>query len=133
MQKVNGIGGVFFRAKNPDALAKWYRDHLGVLPTPASYEEPPWQQEAGPTVIAPFPETTTYFGDSKQSWMINFRVRDLDTMVSELRSAGIKVEIDTVKYPNGRFARLTDPEGNPVELWQPAADDGTCVQKGIAK
>lgn len=117
-QKVLGIGGLFFRAENPQALAKWYEQHLGISLTPTSYQEEPWQQEAGPTVFAPFKQDTTYFGDSDQGWMVNFRVADLNAMVAQLQGAGIKVgEIET--YPNGDFARLEDPEGNPIQLWQP--------------
>jgi glyoxylase I family protein len=120
MEKVTGIGGFFFRASDPAALARWYQEHFGVTPTPASYDDPSWQQEAGPTVFAPFPASTTYFGDEQQTWMINFRVRNLDAMVSQLRESGIAVEIDAETYPNGRFARLNDPEGNPIQLWEPA-------------
>ena len=123
MGKVTGIGGLFFRAKDPTALGRWYQEHLGVTMTPSSYEELPWWQEAGPSGVSPFPETTEYFGDSKQMWMVNFRVRDLDAMVAQLRAAGIAIEVDVQQYPNGRFARLHDPEGNPVELWQPAGRD----------
>jgi predicted enzyme related to lactoylglutathione lyase len=123
MEKVTGIGGLFFRAKDPEALGRWYQEHLGVTMTPSSYEELPWWQEAGPSGVSPFPETTEYFGDSKQMWMVNFRVRDLDAMVAQLRAAGIAIEVDAQQYPNGRFARLHDPEGNPVELWQPAGRD----------
>lgn len=82
--------------------------------------ELPWRQEAGPTAFAPFPEATNYFGDSGKVWMINFRVRDLDAMTAQLRAAGIGVEPDLHSYPNGRFAGLHDPEGNPIELWEPA-------------
>ena len=123
MEKVTGISGLFFRAKDPEALGRWYQEHLGVTMTPSSYEELPWWQEAGPSGVSPFPETTEYFGDSKQMWMVNFRVRDLDAMVAQLRAAGIAIEVDAQPYPNGRFARLHDPEGNPVELWQPAGRD----------
>jgi len=119
MEKVTGIGGVFFRAKNPGALTGWYREHLGITPVPDNYDDPPWLQEAGPTVFAPFEATTEYFGASSQSWMINFRVADLAKMVSQLKAAGIEVTVDTEEYPNGKFARLHDPEGNPIELWQP--------------
>lgn len=119
MEKVTGIGGLFFRARDPKSLAKWYEDHLGILPTPTSYGGPVWTQEAGATVFAPFPESTGYFGDPKQMWMINFRVRDLNKMAAQLRASGIEVTVDPQKYPNGRFARLHDPEGNPIELWQP--------------
>ncbi|MGA7622652.1 MAG: VOC family protein, partial [Candidatus Acidiferrales bacterium] len=82
-------------------------------------DESPWLQEAGPTVFAPFSETTDYFGDASKTWMINFRVRDLNAMVTQLRDAGISVEVDSERYPNGRFARLNDPEGNPIQLWEP--------------
>ena len=123
MEKVTGIGGLFFRAHDPAALGRWYQQHLGVSLTPSSYEESAWQQEAGPTVFAPFAETSDYFGDVHKVWMVNFRVRDLDRMAAQLRAAGIKVEIDPKSYPNGRFARLHDPEGNPIELWQPTGRD----------
>ncbi|MEM8954492.1 MAG: VOC family protein [Verrucomicrobiota bacterium] len=121
MERVTGIGGLFFRAVDPEALGKWYRDHLGVDLVPTSYEEGPWEQEAGPTVFAPFPADTEYFGKAEQSWMINFRVRDLDAMVLQLREAGIEVKVDEETHPNGRFARVHDPEGNPVELWESAS------------
>jgi glyoxylase I family protein len=74
-------------------------------------------------VFNPFPQETDYFGEALRVWMVNFRVRDLDAMVTQLRGAGILVEIDPQVYPNGRFARLHDPEGNPIELWQPAGGD----------
>ena len=121
MEKVTGIGGFFFRASDPAALARWYQEYFGITPAPSSYDEPSWQQQAGPTVFAPFPASTTYFGDEKQTWMINFRVCNLDAMIAQLRAAGIAVEIDQETYPNGRFARLADPEGNPVQLWEPAS------------
>jgi glyoxylase I family protein len=123
MEKVTGIGGLFFRARDPAALGAWYRDHLGVTPVPTNYDELGWRQEAGPTAIAPFPENTDYFGNAKQTWMVNFRVRNLDAMAAQLRAAGIRVEIDSTEYPNGRFARLHDPEGNPIELWEPKGRD----------
>jgi predicted enzyme related to lactoylglutathione lyase len=121
MEKVTGIGGLFFRAHDPAALGRWYQEHLGVTLTPAKYDDPVWEQEAGPTVFSPFPESTKYFGDPQKMWMVNFRVRDLDKMAGQLRAAGSEVKIDPQTYPNGRFARLHDPEGNPIELWQPAA------------
>jgi glyoxylase I family protein len=123
MEKVTGIGGVFFRAREPKALAKWYQNHLGVDVVPDSYDELPWQQQAGPAAFAPFPDDTTYFGDPSKHWMINFRVARLDAMVAQLQAADIPVEVDPESYPNGRFARLHDPEGNPIELWQPAGRD----------
>jgi predicted enzyme related to lactoylglutathione lyase len=118
MEKVTGIGGFFFRAHDPKALGLWYQQHLGISLTPSSEGGSAWEQEAGPTAFAPFPETSKYFGDPEKVWMLNFRVRDLDKMAAQLHAAGIEVKI----YPddsNGRFARVHDPEGNPIELWQP--------------
>lgn len=123
MERVTGIGGFFFRAKDPAALAQWYADHLGVDLVPPTYEEEVWLQEAGPTVFAPFPADTEYFGRDEQTWMINFRVRDRDAIVQQLRDAGVEVDVDPELYPNGRFARLVDPEGNPIQLWEPTADE----------
>jgi glyoxylase I family protein len=122
MEKVTGIGGFFFRAKDPKALGLWYQQHLGVSLVPTSSEESPWEQEAGPTAFAPFKETSGYFGDPAKVWMLNFRVRDLNKMAAQLQAAGIEVKIDPQSDPTGlgMFARLHDPEGNPIELWQPA-------------
>ena len=123
MERVTGIGGFFFRAKDPKKLAQWYQDNLGVTMTPKSYGEEAWQQQAGTTVFAPFQHDTTYFGDMRLQWMINFRVRDLDKMAAQLRKNGTAVEIDPETYPNGRFAKTADPEGNPIQLWQPGGVD----------
>jgi catechol 2,3-dioxygenase-like lactoylglutathione lyase family enzyme len=118
MEKVTGIGGFFFRARDPEALSIWYRDHLGIAPVPSGADEQPWRQLAGTTAFAPFPETTEYFGDLGKSWMINLRVKDLDAMMAQLRRAGIAVEVNPENDLYGRFARLLDPEGNPIELWE---------------
>jgi len=123
MERVTGIGGLFIRANDPGKLAEWYEEHLGVTRSPTSYEDEPWQQEQGPTIFAPFENDTEFFGRPSQSWMINFRVNDLDAMVKQLEMAGIEVEVDKAEYPNGRFARLLDPESNPIQLWQPKTSD----------
>ncbi len=120
MEKVLGIGGLFFRSRNPDALAAWYQDCLGIDLVPTSYDQSPWTQEKGPTVFAPFPSDTDYFGDAAQQWMVNFRVSNLDAMVAQLKSRNVDVALDPESYPNGRFARLHDLDGNPIELWEPA-------------
>jgi predicted enzyme related to lactoylglutathione lyase len=109
---------LFIRARDPKGLALWYANRLGVALPPGDYTQESWRQEAGPTVFNPFPENTDYFGPRSQMWMVNFRVRDLDAMVTQLRCAGIEVEVDPHDFPNGRFARLHDPEGNPIELWE---------------
>jgi predicted enzyme related to lactoylglutathione lyase len=100
-------------------VAKWYSDHLGVELTPQDYGQQPWRQEAGPSVFQPFPSDTDFFGPPERMWMLNFRVRDLAAMVKQLRGAGIVVDVDDQEYPNGLFARLDDPEGNPIQLWEP--------------
>lgn len=114
---VTGIGGFFWRSRDPKALASWYREHLGIEAGDTSI----WMQQAGPTVFAPFPADTDYFG-ADRSWMLNFRVEGLDEMLASLRSAGITIETraewDSPEV--GRFARLHDPEGNPIELWESA-------------
>jgi predicted enzyme related to lactoylglutathione lyase len=120
MERVTGIGGLFFRAQDPGALSTWYEAHLGVSSVGANYDRDPWHQAAGPTVFAPFPQSSDYFGSTDRTWMVNFRVRDLDAMTEQLRAANIDVKVDPKRYPNGRFARLMDPESNPIELWEPA-------------
>jgi glyoxylase I family protein len=123
MERVEGIGGFFFRAKDPRKMAEWYEANLGVTGIPTNKDARPWRTSAGTTAFAPFKEDTSYFGDRRFQWMINFRVRDLTKMVAQLRERGIAVELDPEVYPNGRFARLADPEGNPIQLWEPSGKD----------
>jgi glyoxylase I family protein len=123
MERVHGIGGFFFRARDPKGLAQWYATHLGVDPVPTDYDGKAWSQQAGTTVFAPFQHDTTYFGRDEQTWMINFRVRNLAAMVAQLRAADIEVDVEAESYPNGSFARLQDPEGNPIQLWEPGGVD----------
>lgn len=119
-QTVLGLGGLFFRAEDPAALAAWYEKHLGINPVPTSYEEEPWTQEAGPTVFSPFPAASTQMGNEGKQMVLNFRVADLDGFVAQLTADGVQVEVDPETYPNGRFASLNDPENNPIQLWEPA-------------
>ena len=113
---VTGIGGFFFRAKNPDQLKDWYARHLGV----GAGEHGLWDMTAGPSVFAPFPADTDYFA-ADRSFMLNFRVENLDKMVAKLRASGLSVTTnpDWNAPGVGRFARLHDPERNPIELWEP--------------
>lgn len=118
MAKVTGIGGFFFRSKGKDALAEWYKTHLGVTDF--------WKQEEGLTVFAPFRQETDYFPADKQ-WMLNLRVDNLDELMQSLKAAGIAVETRPGEWDTpetGRFARIYDPEGNPLELWEPPAETG---------
>ncbi|MDA7425835.1 VOC family protein [Thalassococcus lentus] len=118
MEKVLGFGGFFFRAKNPAALAAWYETHLGINPAPRDMEMQPWVTNEGVAVFAPFPADSDYFEQSK-TFMLNFRVADLDRMVTQLKDAGIDVEVMQTIEGLGRFARIHDPEGTPIELWEP--------------
>jgi glyoxylase I family protein len=117
MEKVIGIGGIFFKSKNPTSLSSWYEKHLGITIPPPSYSDPDWQQEAGPTVFAPMDKTSEHF-QNNSVLSINFRVNSLDAMHRQLIAVGIEVEIDPVTYPNGRFASLNDPEGNQIQIWE---------------
>jgi catechol 2,3-dioxygenase-like lactoylglutathione lyase family enzyme len=113
---VMGIGGFFFRSADPGALSAWYQTHLGILPNGD------WIQETGPTVFAPFPATTDYFAPDRP-FMLNLRVSDLDGLLANLEAAGIAI----IRNPDwdaggfGRFARIHDPQGNPIELWEAPA------------
>lgn len=121
---VLGIGGLFFRARDPEALGDWYREHLNVgpgcvAPAGGDADDMCWMAEGGPIVFAPFPAESDYFAKDRQ-FMLNLRVTDLDQMVEQLRDSGVEVETrDEWNDPNvGRFARIHDPEGNPIELWE---------------
>lgn len=120
MERVTGIGGFFFKSKDPKALADWYDKMLGVSKAPTGPGEEPWTQEKGHTAFVPFPENSPMLGS--KPFMLNFRVQSLDKMVKQLRDAGSKVEVDPTVYPYGRFASLEDPEGNPIQLWEPASN-----------
>jgi predicted enzyme related to lactoylglutathione lyase len=113
---VTGIGGIFFRAKDPAALGAWYAEHLGV----GGGEYGVWEQAAGPTVFSPFDAGTDYFPAEKQ-WMLNLRVDGLDALKASLVARGIEVTTNPEwDAPGvGRFARIQDPEGNQIELWEP--------------
>lgn len=122
---VLGVGGLFFRAKNPEALGNWYREHLNVgagcaAENAGAPDDMCWMARGGPVVFAPFSVDTDYFPGA---FMLNLRVSGLPEMIETLRSRGIAVETrDEWNDPNvGSFARIQDPEGNPVELWEPVS------------
>ena len=124
---VVGMGGLFFRADDPDALSAWYKEHLGVgggcdATGTAEPNEWVWQTQGGPMVFAPFKRATDYFAADK-AFMINLRVSDLDALLEKLRAADIAI-ITKPEWDDpttGRFARIHDPEGNAIELWEPPA------------
>ncbi len=126
MTRVTGLGGAFFKAKDPDKLGAWYRDLLGVPVEDGRYAVFEWRhtenpERLGSTVWAVFPADTEYFGAESSDFMLNFRVDDLDRVLSELRDEGVDVDARVETTPQGRFGWITDPEGNRVELWEPPA------------
>jgi len=123
MERVTGIGGVFLKARDPIALAAWYHEHLGV---PIDEGKPYGTLTAGAsgqqreqTVWSAFPADTTYFGTPGASFMVNYRVANLDRMLAQLRAAGAAVDDKVEDYEYGRFGWAFDPEGNRFELWEP--------------
>jgi len=125
-RRVTGLGGIFFKARDPRRLTAWYRDHLGIAAGEDGAVVFRWRdlenrESVGTTVWAPFEEDTKYFEPSRAPFMINYRVADLDAMLAQLRDAGVAVDerIETSEY--GRFGWVMDPEGNRIELWQPPA------------
>jgi predicted enzyme related to lactoylglutathione lyase len=123
MARAVGVGGVFFKARDPKALSQWYETHLGVggrvSDDALSFEGP---ASVGITVFGLFTEDTKYFGEGPQQFMVNFRVDDLDALLAQLGAAGVRVDPKRADYAEyGRFAWIWDPEGNRVELWEPAA------------
>lgn len=122
MAKAVGVGGIFFRSRDPKGLASWYAQHLGI---PAmedgslAFDGP---ETTGMTVFAPFPAETKYFGDGPQQMMVNFRVDDLDALLTQLGEAGVRIDPKRDDYSYGKFAWIWDPEGNRIELWQAVAD-----------
>ena len=122
MAKAVGFGGVFLKASDPKKLSAWYAEHLGI-PTQdggaLAFDGP---ESMGLTVFAHFPESTKYFGDGPQKAMVNFRVDDLDALLGQLGAAGVQIDPKRDDYPYGKFAWIWDPEGNRIELWQPAAE-----------
>jgi predicted enzyme related to lactoylglutathione lyase len=117
-EAVEGVGGVFFRAHDPDALRAWYAGHLGI--DMEDFGTVFTAKDGDQTVWAPFPNDTAYFGPSGQQLMVNFRVRDLDAMLAELRAAGVDVDDRVERMEYGRFAWASDLEGNRFELWEPS-------------
>ena len=123
MKKVTGIGGVFFKCKDPGKLKEWYKTHLGFNTNDygANFE---WRQaedstKKGSTTWSPFKESTKYFEPSAKDFMINYRVENLEALVEELKKEGVTV-VDTIeKYDYGKFVHIMDLEGNKVELWEP--------------
>ena len=123
-ERVTGIGGVFIRSRDPEALAAWYREHLGVPVAPdGTYGVFPGGDDGSYSVWSTFPADTKHFGDGPSTCMINYRVSDLDAMLAQLRAAGVWVSDDVQDGEYGKFGWAADPEGTRFELWQPPAGE----------
>jgi predicted enzyme related to lactoylglutathione lyase len=125
MKRVTGIGGIFFKSADAAKLQDWYRKHLGIAVTDwggavFNWREAEDPEQKGLTVWSIFPSTTTYLDPSDKPFMINYRVENLDELLAQLRNEGIAVEDKIAEEENGRFAWIMDPEGNRLELWEPA-------------
>jgi len=128
MKRVTGIGGVFFRARNPKRLGAWYAKHLGISVSgsggSARWGVFEWKElgvngRKAMTVWAAHPSKTTYFGRRDQDWMLNYRVADLEALLAQLRAEGIREAKPSETSEFGKFGWITDPEGNRLELWEP--------------
>jgi catechol 2,3-dioxygenase-like lactoylglutathione lyase family enzyme len=121
--RATGVGGVFFRSADPEALYRWYEQHLGLRRDGDTAVVLRWADDSpsGSTVFAIFPLDTGYFGPGGRPFMVNLRVRDLDGLLTQLATDGIEIDPRREDYPYGRFAWIVDPDGNRVELWEPPA------------
>jgi predicted enzyme related to lactoylglutathione lyase len=124
MARVRGIGGIFFKSENPEALYAWYEKHLGIAGRPNEGAMFPWKSaddpsEEGMTVWSIFPASTNYFNPSTAPFMINYIVDDLDAVLAELRAAGVQVDERVERHDYGNFGWIIDPDGNRIELWEP--------------
>ena len=123
MKRVTGIGGVFFKSKDPSAINAWYREKLGVPVGDDGYTTFAWREADEPhrpglTAWSTFEAGSEYFGNPAQQWMINYRVENLDALLEELQRAGVEI-VSREEHDYGKFAWIVDPEGNRVELWEP--------------
>jgi catechol 2,3-dioxygenase-like lactoylglutathione lyase family enzyme len=126
-RRVSGIGGIFFKARDPEGLTQWYRRHLGVPADDHGMWLFRWRtadkpERSGTTVWSAFPDDTDYFGRETARYMINYRVDDIDAVLALLRDEGVWIDEKREDSEYGRFAWIADPEGNRVELWQPPED-----------
>jgi predicted enzyme related to lactoylglutathione lyase len=119
MKRVVGIGGVFLKAKDPEALRAWYQRHLGIEVQAWGGTSFPWDRPTGVTVWSISPDTSEYFAPSTAPFMVNYVVEDLHALLDALRSEGCEVDGKTDESEFGKFGWVMDPEGNRVELWQP--------------
>ncbi len=137
IKRVTGIGGIFFKCENPEKIKGWYKRHLGLQTdqwgTNFEWKQAQESTKKGFTQWSPFSESTSYFKPSQKDFMINYRVQDLEWLVSQLEKEGVKIldEIETHEY--GKFVHILDPEGNKIELWEPNDEEYDKIVEGRTK
>lgn len=125
MKKVTGVGGIFFKCKDPKKMMEWYKSHLGMdtndYGVTFEWRELADPEKSGATQWSPFSETTTYFAPSSKDFMINYRVEDIEVLVAALKEEGVTVLDEIATYDYGKFVHIMDMEGNKIQLWEPSA------------
>jgi len=123
LKRVTGIGGIFFKSKDPKSLKKWYREHLGIPSGDYGWsfywQDENQNDEKGYTVWSPFPKDSNYFQPTEKEFMVNFRVDDLYVLLEELKKEGVRVIDETEESEFGKFGWIIDPDGTKIELWEP--------------
>ena len=134
MKKVTGIGGIFFKTKDPKKISKWYGDNLGLVINPYGsvfeFRQGAAPDKKGYTVWSPFKEDTDYFAPSEEPFMVNYRVADLKALIEDLREKGVKIVGEIEEFEYGKFAHILDPEGRKMELWEPVDEVFTKEYEG---
>lgn len=134
MKKTTGIGGIFFKCKNPENLIKWYSNNLGLVTNEygslIEFRKSDSPQVKGYLQWSPFPDNTDYFEPSKKEFMINYRVENLEKLVEELRESGVTILDEIESYEYGKFVHILDPENNKIELWEPVDSVFTEMYEG---
>ena len=134
MKRVTGIGGIFFKCKNPEQMKGWYNKHLGLVKdeygSVFEFRKSDEPEKKGYTVWSPFPNSTDYFQPSEKDFMINYRVENLEELVKALKTEGVEILDEIEAYDYGKFVHISDPEGNKIELWEPIDEVFTKIYDG---
>ena len=129
MKKVTGIGGIFFKCKDPEKIKNWYNKHLGLVTdqygSVFEFRNTDDPDKKNYSVWSPFKNDTTYFEPSTKEFMINYRVENLEKLLAELKKEGVEIVGEMETYEYGKFAHIVDPEGNKIELWEPVDTEFT--------
>jgi len=134
MKKVTGIGGIFFKTKDPKKISNWYGEKLGLVINPYGsvfeFRQGAAPDKKGYTIWSPFKDDTDYFAPSEEPYMVNYRVADLKALIEDLRNKGVKIVGEIEEFEYGKFAHILDPEGRKIELWEPVDEVFTKEYEG---